>query len=169
MIFWVNLRTSYRAHVWHPSTLQYPVGIFLWHISFWNIPKHAYSTHGSTFKAYYLHTFSFLQFQQACLGTDYQVVSLLTRFIWFSPVLLHVFPPLLFTPPNLSPFLHCSQAKGWKIHISLLQLQYSSMYLTSKFLNSADLVLDIYFFNSYTSFTILEYFFSGSAPCWDCI
>jgi hypothetical protein len=33
------------------------------------------------------------------------------------------------------------------------------MYLTSKFLNSADLVLDIYFFNSYVSFTILEYFF----------
>jgi hypothetical protein len=33
------------------------------------------------------------------------------------------------------------------------------MYLTSKFLNSADLVLDIYFLNSYINFTILGYFF----------
>jgi hypothetical protein len=33
------------------------------------------------------------------------------------------------------------------------------MYLTNEFLNSADLVLDIYFFNSYIDFTILGYFF----------
>ncbi len=33
------------------------------------------------------------------------------------------------------------------------------MYLKNKFLNSADLVLDIYFCNSYINFTIVGYFF----------
>jgi hypothetical protein len=74
------------------------------------------------------------------------------------------FPPLLHSPV----FFIVAKQKVEKF-TTLLQLQYSSMCLTNKFLNSAYLVFGHLFLQFLCKCYNSRVLFSGSAPCWDCL
>jgi len=123
VIFCVYLRTSHRAYVWHPSTLQHPLGIFLQGtFLFGNLPKHFYSPHWSTPQGItFAHTSSFLQFQQACLGMNCQEFSLYFLFMFFSS----------FVYFNSVPFSSlCTGNCNCSIQASIYQFFFLSIVLT---------------------------------------